>query len=118
MIIFVYGSLKRGKKLNYYLKRAKFLGEAITCDKYPMILSKSKWYPYLIERKNQGYYIKGEAYKVSSCLLKLLDRVEEAPHYYYRKKICIKIDGKKYKAWTYFVRKVPKYKKKELLSNF
>ncbi|MEO1958988.1 MAG: gamma-glutamylcyclotransferase family protein [Nautiliaceae bacterium] len=90
----------------------------MTCDKYPIILSKSKWYPYLIERKNQGYYIKGEAYKVSSRLLKLLDRVEEAPYYYYRKKICIKVNDKKYKARTYFVRKVPKYKKKNFCQIF
>jgi gamma-glutamylcyclotransferase (GGCT)/AIG2-like uncharacterized protein YtfP len=118
MIVFVYGSLKKGKKLHYYLKNAKFLGEAFTCEKYPMILSKSGWYPYLIEKKGVGYHVKGELYETSPKLLKILDRVEEAPHYYYRKKICVKLNDKKLKAWVYFVRKPPKFTKKDLIKEF
>jgi len=93
--IFVYGSLKRRKKLHSFLKEAKFLGEAITCNKYPMILSKSKWYPYLIEKKGIGYNIKGEVYEISHSILKKLDRIEETPFYYYRKKIPICLNKKK-----------------------
>ena len=118
MRVFVYGSLKRGKKLHSLLENAKFLGEAITCNKYPMILSKSKWYPYLIEKKDVGYKIKGEVYEISPALLKRLDKVEENPFYYYRKKISICLNKKRILAWVYFVRKVPKFKKKDLKNEF
>jgi len=118
MIVFVYGSLKKGKKLHSYLKKASFLGEAVTCEKYPMVLSKAGWYPYLIEKPNEGFYIKGEAYKITPKLLKILDKIEEVPNYYYRKKICIKVGNKKYKAYAYFVKKPPKYTKKDLIDEF
>jgi gamma-glutamylaminecyclotransferase len=118
MKIFVYGSLKKGKKLHYYLKDAKFLGSGVTCDKYPMILSKSGWYPYLIDKKGMGKKIKGEVYEISPKLLKILDKVEEAPHYYYRKKICIEINGKKDRAWVYFVRKPPLFLKRDIIDEF
>ncbi len=118
MKIFVYGSLKKDKKLHGYLKNSKFLGEAVTCEKYPMVLSKSGWYPYLIEKKGIGKYIKGEVYDVSTKLLKILDRVEESPYYYYRKKVLICLNGKKIKAWVYFVRKFLKFNKKDLIDEF
>ena len=118
MIIFVYGSLKRDKKLNFYLKDAKFLGIGYTKYKYPMILSKNRWYPYLIEKRNKGKIIKGEVYKISPKTLKILDRVEEAPFYYYRKQIPISLNNKTFKAWVYFVRKIPKFNKRDLINEF
>ena len=118
MRVFVYGSLKRDKKLHFYLKDAKFLGKATTCKKYPMIISKSGWYPYLIEKEGVGYKVKGEVYEISPKLLKILDKVEEAPFYYYRKQIPICLNGKTTKAWVYFVRKPPKFNKKELIDEF
>ena len=118
MRVFVYGSLKKGKKLAFYLKNVKFLGDAITCEKYPMVLSKSGWYPYLIDKKGMGFNIKGEVYEISPRLLKILDRVEEVPHYYYRKQIPVCLNGKTIKAWVYFVRKAPKFNKKDLIDEF
>jgi len=118
MIVFVYGSLKREKKLHFYLKNAKFLGEAFTCEKYPLILSKSGWYPYLIDKKGRGHFIKGEVYKITPRLLKILDRVEEVPFYYKRKKICIKLNGKTFSAFAYFAVKNYKFIKKDLLKEF
>ena len=117
MIVFVYGSLKKDKKLHHYLKTAKFLGNGISCNKYPMVVSKNGWYPYLIEKK-EGHKIKGEVYKISPKLLKILDRVEEAPFYYYRRKIPICLNRKTIKAWVYFVKKPPKFKKKDLIDKF
>jgi len=117
MKVFVYGSLKKGKKLHYLLKNAKYLGTGETCSPYPLIVSKNGWYPYLLEKKG-GYKIKGEVYEITYSLLKRLDRVEEVPHYYYRKEICIELDGKKIKAWVYFAKKHPKFLKKELLREF
>ncbi|WP_457559846.1 gamma-glutamylcyclotransferase family protein [Caminibacter sp.] len=117
-LIFVYGSLKKGKKLHNYLKNSLFLGNAKTLKKYPLILSRSKWYPYLIEKEGIGYQIKGEVYKIDFKTLKILDRVEEAPYYYYRKTIPVILNGKKVLAYTYFVRKPLKFNKKELIEEF
>jgi len=118
MIVFVYGSLKKGKKLHNYLENANFLGNAITCNKYPMIVSKSGWYPYLIEKKGIGYKIKGEVYKISLNLIKILDRLEEVPYYYYRKQISVCLNNKRIQAWVYFVKKIPKYNKKDFIIEF
>jgi len=105
-LIFVYGSLKRDKKLHFYLKEATFLDEVITCEKFTMILSKSKWYPYLL--KDKRVKIKGELYKIDFKTLKKLDRLEEVPFYYKREKICVK--GKKnYLGYVYIKRKSVKY---------
>jgi len=117
MTVFVYGSLKKGKRLHYYLKNAEFLGEGVTCRPYPMVISKSGWYPYLVNKKG-GYKIKGEIYKITPKLLKLLDKVEEAPYYYYRKRICVRQKGKVYHSWVYFVRKPPRYRRKDLIECF
>ena len=118
MKVFVYGSLKRNKKLHYYLRNARFLGEAVTCEKYPMILSKNGWYPYLLDEKGKGYKIKGELYEISHSLLKILDRLEETPFYYKRKKICVKLKSKALWAYAYFFAKKKKYLKKDLLKEF
>ena len=83
-----------------------------------MVLSKSGWYPYLIEKRGKGYNVKGELYKIDFKTLKILDRVEEAPHYYYRKKIPVCFKDKKVYAYVYFVRKPPKFEEKELLKEF
>ena len=79
LLVFVYGSLKWGKRLHLYLKEATFLDEVITCEKFTMILSKSKWYPYLL--KDKRVRIKGELYKIDFKTLKKLDRLEEVPFY-------------------------------------
>ena len=75
MRIFVYGSLKKNKKLHNFLKNATFTGYAVTCSAYPMILSKSGWYPYLLNIKNEGKKVHGEVYDVDYNILKRLDRL-------------------------------------------
>ncbi len=72
----------------------------------------------MIEKKSIGCQIKGEVYKVDFKTLKILDRVEEVPNYYYRKKIPVIINEKKVLAYVYFVRKTPKFNKKELIEEF
>jgi len=118
MTIFVYGSLKQNGKLHSYLGNSEFLGYALTCEKYPLVPSRLGWYPYLIDKPKRGYFIKGELYKITLRTVKRLDRLEEAPHYYRRKEICVKIGCKTTKAWTYFVKKPPKFNTKELLEEF
>jgi len=116
-LVFVYGSLKKDKKLHYFLKEAQFISYAKTCYKYPLIKSKNGWYPYLLDIKGKGKIVKGEVYKISFNLLKKLDRLEEVPFYYIRKKICVQ-NKKKFLAYTYFKAKNIKFNKNELLSEF
>ena len=118
MKIFVYGSLKKGKKLNYFLKNAIFKYKAKTIKKYPLILSKSKWYPYLLDIPNKGYFIEGEVYEIDYSTLKNLDRLEEVPFYYKRKKILLKANNNTINAYTYFFAKKKKFLKKELIKKF
>jgi len=117
MIIFVYGSLKQNRYLHSYLKNAKFLGYAVTCRRYPLILNKTKEYPYLLNQKG-GKSIKGELYKIDYNLLKKLDRLEEVPHYYQRKRVCVKKGYKSMVAYAYFSVKKRKFLQKELLEEF
>ncbi len=118
MFVFVYGSLKRGKKLSHYMKRAIFIGNGKTLHKYPLVISKKGWYPYLIDKKGVGNFVDGEVYKIDFRLLRVLDRVEEAPNYYRRKEIFVKVNNKKIKCWVYFVNKKVNFLKKDLLINF
>ncbi|WP_456479048.1 gamma-glutamylcyclotransferase family protein [Nautilia sp.] len=118
MRLFVYGSLKRNKRLHYYLKNASFLGYAETLKKYPLVISENGWYPYLLEKSGCGFYIKGELYEINYNLLKKLDRLEEVPHCYRRRKIYVKIGSKSTRAFTYFFAKEKKFLKKELIKEF
>jgi len=118
MKVFIYGSLKKNKKLHSYLKDAKFLGYASTAEKYPLIISKSGWYPYLLNYPGRGFRVKGEVYDVNYTLLKRLDRLEEVPRYYKRKKIRVKLKSKTCKVYVYIYGKKRKFLKKELLDEF
>jgi len=75
-LIFVYGSLKRGYQNESFLYEAKSLGKAKTLHKYPLIINKSEYYPYLIDKKGFGYEIIGELYRIKKEFLFELDRFE------------------------------------------
>lgn len=98
-IIFVYGTLKRGKQFNYLLKKAKFLGKAETVEKYALYFDEI---PYMIKDEKIST-IKGEVYEVTPEILKNLDIFEEHPTYYQREKIAVRLEkGKILEAWAYF----------------
>ncbi|MEO1927480.1 MAG: gamma-glutamylcyclotransferase family protein [Nautiliaceae bacterium] len=117
MIVFVYGSLKRDKNLHSFLKNARFLREAYTKDKYPLILSRYGWYPYMLAKNSKGKLIKGELYEINYNTLKNLDRLEEVPFYYKRIKIRVKAK-KTMVVWSYIYAKKKKFLKRELLIEF
>ena len=84
--VFVYGTLKRGYGNNkHYLSNATFLGKAMTKDRWSMIGSRA--FPYLLERDEEGYHIKGEVFAVSDSELRELDRLEGVPHHYRKETI-------------------------------
>lgn len=107
--VFVYGTLKDGGSNNYFMKRgAKYVGDAETCSKFPMII---KGLPYVINRQGEGNTIKGEYYMVDDSTLERLDGLEGHPSFYKRVKqnIRVKINTGnsvhfKYEtAWIYMV---------------
>jgi gamma-glutamylaminecyclotransferase len=118
-LIFVYGTLKKGKSLNFYLKNATFLEEGVTLLPYPLIVKPGKWYPYLLNLPGKGYRVRGEIYRLDFQILKKLDRLEEVPHYYRRAKIRVRgaLSHRTYHLWTYF-HLSKSYRKRWLLSQF
>jgi gamma-glutamylaminecyclotransferase len=126
--LFVYGTLKRGKPLHFYLQRAQFLGVGVTADRYPLILAEEGWYPYLLDLPGKGYRVTGELYSIDYPTLKVIDRVEEYPDYYIRKKIPVEVvepapnsplkRGEKIEALCYFKRTPIPFSPSHCLSEF
>jgi gamma-glutamylcyclotransferase (GGCT)/AIG2-like uncharacterized protein YtfP len=115
--IFVYGTLKRGLYNHSTLADSKFLGEVITKYRYPMI-NENGYYPYLINEKNSGKYIKGELFAVSNKIFKNLDVLEGYPILYTRDEIELTLDNKSVIAIAYFVNEKIDHTKYELLEEY
>lgn len=76
VLVFVYGSLKRGFENEDLLYTAKSLGKAKTVKKYPLVVKKNKHYPYLIKKEGVGNFVEGELYRIKKDELKTLDKFE------------------------------------------
>lgn len=74
MKLFVYGTLKEGYGLNHVLSKSKKIGNYITKRKGFMMTG--FWYPYVWEKKNSDYSIKGELYDVDKNDLRTANRIE------------------------------------------
>lgn len=77
MLVFVYGTLQRGRVLHEHLATHRFVGEAKTCPEYR--LYRIGWYPGLIEASSaeEGLAIHGEVWDVDDGGLRSLDEVED-----------------------------------------
>lgn len=113
-IVFVYGTLKRGKSNNILLTGSEYLGLGVTVDKYAMY---EHGIPYVSEKMSLTNIV-GELYKVDKHTLKSLDNLEGHPEWYKRKKVEILFahkhivnydddDINKTKAWLYFNESIP-----------
>jgi len=89
MIVFCYGTLKKGYGLNHILQGCEYLGAATTSPEYTLLNGNN--FPFLVERKGIG--AKGEVYKVTSDIVNILDQVEGHPNFYERKIIRVKDDS-------------------------
>jgi len=117
MILFVYGTLKKGFENHHFLDGAKFLGETSTIEKYPMV-NIVKAYPYLINEKGKGKFVKGEAYVIDIQILSRLDLLEGYPDHYDRANITLLVGDATLEAITYFVNQKIDLSKYELLEEF
>ena len=86
-ILFLYGSLKRGRENHHLIADQEFLGEATTDPAYRIIdLGR---YPGLIRDDADGLAVRGELWRVSRCCLAELDDFEEAEGLWKREPIAV-----------------------------
>jgi len=114
-LVFVYGSLKKNFDNHHVIEKAKYKCKAKTLKRFDMFEEDYANYPYLLERTTiKSHNIKGELYEISRHdILNELDKFEDAPNYYERRTIKVKIyNGKIKKADAYFMKehKVPRNK--------
>lgn len=84
MIVFVYGTLKRGHRNHCILENAQYLGKAQTRPIYR--LYKGLTFPMMIHSE-RGVRVKGEIYEVDEAMLSRLDHLEGTPWLYKRETI-------------------------------
>jgi gamma-glutamylaminecyclotransferase len=94
--LFVYGTLQRGQRYH-----AAYLGER--CGEAGRIhgwaLQQGPGYPYAVRAQATVY---GEVYRINTRLLYRLDRLENHPHEYRRRRCWVSLDsGRRCLAWLY-----------------
>jgi gamma-glutamylcyclotransferase (GGCT)/AIG2-like uncharacterized protein YtfP len=91
MLLFVYGSLRKGLQNHPLLEQATYIGEYTTQTSYIMIGTKSKSFPYLIKGHTLPTLaptpITGELYDIPPTLIERLDALEDNPYTYTRQLI-------------------------------
>jgi gamma-glutamylaminecyclotransferase len=91
MLLFVYGSLRKGLPNHPLLSDASYIGTYTTRDTYYMAGLKSQAYPYVTEEplhaSLQPTQITGELYDLPESLLQTLDALEGHPDEYMRKPV-------------------------------
>ncbi|WP_211243377.1 gamma-glutamylcyclotransferase family protein [Chitiniphilus eburneus] len=98
ILVFVYGTLKRGGWNHHWLNGAPCLGVASTVAHYSLYAHS---YPFLV--KAPRYPVRGELYAVDAGTLHDLDRLEGHPDDYLREQIDVRgVDGETVRAWAYF----------------
>lgn len=105
MLVFVYGTLKKGYKNHSVLQRAKFIGEAQTVDKFTLYKG-GNIFPFLFEKSSEREHkniILGELYDVPESMIPALDHFEGVPLLFDRKEIKIKCNENVEFAQCYFI---------------
>ena len=77
LLLFVYGTLKRGKKNHHALVNAHFLNESCTSPDY--LLVDLGPYPGMVEKPLEGFSVQGELFEIPYKLIIELDKIEDAP---------------------------------------
>lgn len=79
MLLFVYGTLKKGRSNHLLIEHLPHLGDAFTDNNYSLVVS---GLPFLVKRKGEG--VRGEIYKIDPETLRAVDRLEGHPSFYRR----------------------------------
>ena len=99
IILFVYGTLKRGQRNHRLLTGQEFVAPARTLPHYRLYDTGS--YPCLVEDANNGVAVGGEVYRVDESLLPRLDELEGAPKLFRRAQIAVEGFGEPVFAYLY-----------------
>jgi len=106
LVVFVYGTLKRGFAHHDQLSRAGFLGRARTRSPYPLAVAGPYFLPALLRHPGEGYRVYGELYEIDGATLRSLDELEgvDHPDGYTRETIEVLLDpgGELREAIAYF----------------
>ncbi|HCN78034.1 MAG TPA: gamma-glutamylcyclotransferase [Verrucomicrobiales bacterium] len=105
MLVFVYGTLKRGKSNHAFLDGQKFAGLAVTRAVYRMY--DAGGYPGLVYDVENGCPIRGEVWDVDEACLERLDVLENvAGGDYQREKIALEppFDGLDVQGYRWLLR--------------
>ena len=101
-LLFAYGTLQRGGCYHHLLEQAGagFAGEAQTRKPYPLILDQ---YPCLLDLPERGFPVTGELYRIPDrATWEVLDRLEDHPREYRRRKELVRTTEVEATAWVYF----------------
>jgi len=100
VLLFVYGTLKRGFHNHHYLLGANFKTAATTVEKFPMV---ARGIPYLFNTPGEGTNIIGEIYEITDInMLRAMDRLEGHPDWYRRSPIKVTDGTTEMEALVYF----------------
>lgn len=99
ILVFAYGTLKKGFEFHYCLKGAALLAKGKTKENYSLYLDD---YPIVCFYESL-YPIEGEIYQVTDAIFAKLDSIEDYPKLYIRKKIPVILEsGEEVEAWIYY----------------
>ena len=98
---FTYGTLKRNRVNHDLLAGSRFIGRAVTVQKYGFYLGTDKQsldgssIPYLFKEPRKGEQavrVYGEVWEVDEFTLKQLDQFEGHPNWYHRTQTVVKLN--------------------------
>lgn len=111
--VFVYGTLKRGEPNHHWLTRtenghSRFLCEAQTVEKFPLVIGTRYNIPFLLNKPGVGHNIYGEVYEVDDTMFANLDVLEDYPNYYHREIQQVKNkNNEPIDCWLYLIKQFP-----------
>ena len=86
MLLFVYGSLKKGFWNDFFLKNSKSIGHYQTCLNYGLLINNEL--PFMVSFLSL-YPISGEVYEINDNELKAIDNLEGNGKWYTRRVISV-----------------------------
>ena len=107
LLVFVYGTLKRGfPNHDHYMPQARLVGTFRTRERYRLVLNGSRYSPCMIAGAGKGRRVIGELYEVDQAGLTRMDQLErvDLPDGYRRHRIRVdRVDGPPSAAYDVFV---------------
>ncbi len=97
-VLFVYGTLKRGRANHRLLGDSRYLGPATTEPRYRLIDLGP--YPALVRDDDHGLAVHGEVWEVSAARVAILDEFEGVPDLYER--AAVEVIGREGDVQAYF----------------